>query len=260
MDRLEEPSASSPSGETKVRTPAYRSFESSSDKLLHLMKFILFGIQRFNDELDTKLWPDAMNLLTEIAQVDRAQKISDTLVEPLKQFTGGLLTAHEWIPVLLVTMVEAYLKDVLIYAAKVDAAIMESSRLTVPYAEVVRARSLEELKEKLPPRWAGKFLDDHRGPDSWIKKLTKMGARGYRPETAKQMETLWGVRHLLVHSAGVATAEFVRRHPEIGAKIGERSLIRSDQLSAWFSVVPHFVDVTDFYFVQRYGLGTVSTT
>ena len=87
-----------------------------------------------------------------------------------------------------------------------------------------------------------------------------MGARGYRPETAKEMETLWGVRHLLVHSVGVATPEFVRRHPEIGVKVGESILIRSDQLSAWIRVAYHFVDVTDFYFVQRYGPGTVSTT
>ena len=52
---------------------------------------------------------------------DLIQKLSDTLVKPLQQFTDGLLTVHEWIPVLLVTTVEAYLKDVLIYAAKVDA-------------------------------------------------------------------------------------------------------------------------------------------
>jgi hypothetical protein len=256
MDRVEEPSAISPSGEAKARTPVYASFESSTDKLSHLMKFILRGIQRFSDELDTKLGPDAMNIVTEIAQVDRVQKISDTLLEPLKQFTGGLLTAREWIPVLLVTTVEAYLKDLLIYAAKIDAAIMESSRLTVPYAEVVRARSFEELKEELkekfPARWARNFVDEG-GPDSWIEKLTKMGARGYRPETAKQMETLWGVRHLIVHSRGIATPDFISRHPEIGAKIGERILIRSGQLTAWTTVVYDFVDVTDFYFVQRYG-------
>lgn len=87
-----------------------------------------------------------------------------------------------------------------------------------------------------------------------------MGARGYRAETAKEMETLWGVRHLIVHSRGVATAKFVRQHPEIGAKVGERILIRPAQLTAWFKVVDHFVDVTDLYFVQRYGQVTVSPT
>jgi len=269
MDRVEEPTASSPSGEAKVRTPAYASFESSTDKLFHLLQFILRGLQDFSDEFKTaiaqlgrpqgKEGSDQEARNSAEMMNERAQRLSDTLLKPIKQFTGGFLTVNEWIPVLLVTTVEAYLEDVLVYAARVDPAIMESSRLTVPYADVVTARSLEELKEKLPPRWAGKFLYDHRGPDSWIKKLTKMGACGYRPETAKQMETLWGVRHLIVHSRGFATQEFVRRHPEIGAKVGESILIRLDQLTAWITVVYHFVDVTDFYFVQRYGPGTVST-
>ena len=115
------------------------------------------------------------------------------------------------------------------------------------------------LKETLSPRWAKNFRNEG-GPDSWIEQLIKMGARGYRPETAKEMETLWGVRHLIVHSRGVATPQFVDRHPEIGVKVGENILIRQNQIIAWIKVVYHFVDVTDFYFVQRYGLGTVSTT
>jgi hypothetical protein len=280
MDRAEQPDASSLSGEAKARTPAYASFESSTDKLFHLLRFILRGTESFRDELETKLAPEAMSIATEIAQVGRPQgeepsgqearnsaemmddlgkRISDTLVGPVKQFTAGWLTVREWIPVLLVTAVEAYLKDVRIYAAKVDPAIMESSEQSASYAEVVRALSIEELTEELQSRWARKFVDDG-GPERWIKRLTKMGARGYRPETANEMETLWGVRHLLVHSRGVATPEFVRRHPGVGAKVGESILIRSAQLTAWITVADHFVDVTDFYFVQRYGLGTVSNT
>jgi hypothetical protein len=203
------------------------------------------------DEFKTKVAPEAMRIAREIAQVGKPQdkeasdqvarsaemmdnllqRLSDTLLKPSNQFTGGLLTVREWLPVLLVTTVEAYLEDVLIYAAKIDPAIMES-RSKVPYANVVSARSLEELKqelrEKLPPRWARNFRDDG-GPDSRIEQLTKMGARGYRPETAKEMETLWGVRHLIVHSRGVATPEFVDRHPEIGVKVGENILIRQNQ-------------------------------
>jgi hypothetical protein len=279
MDRVEEPTASSPGGEAKARTPAYASFESNTRNLSHLLRFILRGVQGFREELETKLEPEFTSIATEIAQVGRpqgkeasdqearnseemindlVQKLSDTLLRPVKQFMGGFLTVREWIPVLLVTTVEAYLKDVFIYAAKVDPAIMESSRRIVTYEEVIRARSLEELKERLPARWARNFLDDG-GPDIWIKRLTNMGALGYRPETTNEMETLWGVRHLIVHSRGVATAEFVRRHPEFGVKVDESILIRSAQLTPWITIVYHFVDVTDFYFVQRYRPGTVST-
>jgi len=281
MNKTEEPNASSPSGESKARTPAYASFDSNTDKLLHLLQFIVSGVWGFRDELETKLVPEVMRVAKEIAQGgreeasdqealnnaemrdDRLQRLSDTLsdalVKPFHQFTEGFLTAREWIPVLLVTTVEAFLKDVLTYAANVDPALMESSEQSASYSEVIKAQSLEELTEELRTRWARNFVDDG-GPERWIKRLTKMGAREYRSSAANEMETLWGVRHLIVHSAGVATPDFVRRHPEIGAKVGESILIRSYQLKAWIEVVYHFVDVTDFYFVQRCGPGSVSTT
>jgi hypothetical protein len=96
-------------------------------------------------------------------------------------------------------MVEAYLKGVLIYAAKLDPAIMESSEQSASSAEVMRARSLdelEELKAELPSRWARNFVDDG-GPDRWIKRLTKMGAREYRSQAANELETLWSLNWIL---------------------------------------------------------------
>src|SRR6266496_4211668 len=151
------------------------------------------------------------------------------------------------------------LKDVRMFEARVNPAIMESSEQCATYAEVVRSRSIEELTEEMQSRWARNFVDDG-GPVRWIDKLTRMGARGYDSQAASKMETLWGVRHVIVHSAGVATADFVRRHPNFGAKVAENILIRPDQLCEWISVIYHFVDVTDSYFVQRYGPGPVSTT
>ena len=165
MDRAEEPSVGSPSGESKPRTPAYASFDSSTDKLLHVFHAVLRGMQAFKDDFETKLAPEITSIATEIKQRlrvkasnqeprdtaeminNRVQRLSDTLLKPIEQFMDGFRTVLEWTPVLLVTTVEAYLEDVLIYAAKIDPAIMESSRPrpTVPYAEVARAQSLEEL-------------------------------------------------------------------------------------------------------------------
>jgi hypothetical protein len=188
---------------------------------------------------------------------------SDILGKPFQNFIDGLLAIREWIPVLLVTTVETYLKDVLIYAASLDPAITESSEQPMPsasYTEVVRAGSFEALAQELRSEWARNFVDNKGGPTRWIKRLHSMGARGYHPETAKKMETLWGVRHLIVHSSGLATPDFVRLHPEIGVKVGENIIIRPNQIIAWSKVVYDFVDVTDSYFVQRYRLGTPSTT
>ena len=90
---------------------------------------------------------------------------------------------------LLVTTVEAYLKDVRIFEAKINPAIMESSDQSVTYGEVVRSLSINDLAEELQSGWARNFVDDG-GPTRWIDKLTRMGARGFDSEISKKMETL----------------------------------------------------------------------
>ena len=290
MGAIEEFNASSPKGESKTRTPAYASFASNTDKLSHLLKFVLRGIQDFADELKTNIAPQIHELCTESVKLPRGQdkevddeetdqgshdmeqvlsgsrnraevvhQISDILIEPAAHFIDGLSTVRQWIPVILVTTVEAYLKDVRMYEARANPTIMESSEQSVTYADVVRSQSIGELTEEMQSRWARKFVDDG-GPTRWIDKLTRMGARAYDSQVARKMETLWGVRHVIVHSAGVATPDFVRRHPDFGARVGESILIQSHHLHEWISAAYHFVEVTDFYFVKRYGQGPVSIT
>jgi hypothetical protein len=78
-----------------------------------------------------------------------------------------------------------------------------------------------------------------------------MGARGYPSDTVGQLETLWGVRHLIVHSAGIANVEFNRRHPHLNAQVGQRFIVNNAHLRQWSAAMYDFVDVTDQYFVQR---------
>ncbi len=47
MDTIVEPIAISSCSEPRTRTPAYASFDSNTDKLSHLLKFILRGVQNF---------------------------------------------------------------------------------------------------------------------------------------------------------------------------------------------------------------------
>ena len=100
---------------------------------------------------------------------------------------------NELMPVLFVAVVEAYLKDVLMFAAGVDESLMESTDQTVSYKKALNARSLEDLIFEFRSKWARKFIG-RGGLARWIKDLKAMGARGYRSDTADQMETLWGVR------------------------------------------------------------------
>jgi hypothetical protein len=241
MDIVEPPKSELPVGESKTRTPAYAGFDSNTDKISNLFKFKVRGVQNFYDELKTTVEPRVETLCAQLAEsrtedvrlgIRReacdaiAHELSEIVLKPVQQLNEGLLILNQWIPVLLVTTV------------------------SVTYGEVVRSLSINDLAEELQSRWARNFVDDG-GPTRWIDKLTRMGARGFDSEISKKMETLWGLRHVIVHSAGIATPEFVRRHPEFGAS-GKNIVVRLDQILEWIKVIYDFVDVTDSYFAQRY--------
>ena len=63
MDRAEEPSVGSPSGESKPRTPAYASFDSSTDKLLHVFHAVLRGMQALQGRLRNASWRQRSRVL-----------------------------------------------------------------------------------------------------------------------------------------------------------------------------------------------------
>jgi len=127
---------------------------------------------------------------------------------------------------------------------------MKGTKERITYQDALNAKSIEELKLKFRPKWARRFVDNG-GPTKWIESLKAMGATGYRPETVSHMETLWGVRHLIVHSAGIANAEFVRSHPELKAQVEKRFIVNGAQIKQWSAAMYDFVEITDRYFVWR---------
>jgi hypothetical protein len=139
---------------------------------------------------------------------------------------------------------------VLVYSATNDPTLMKKSEMSVSYSEMTNASSLEELIQGLRYQWARKFINEG-GPKCWVDTLMKMGARGYRSSLTKEMETLWGIRHLIVHSTGIVTPDFVHRHPDFGVAVGERIQVKFNQVVDWAEQIYHFVDVTDTYFAQR---------
>jgi hypothetical protein len=269
MDEIKSADAHS-DDKLKPRTPAFATFDSNTDKLLHLLRFKVRGSKHFVEELQRVIEPKVTALCMEIAQprsssalptsqpTEIAQRLSSDVVAPITKFVNASLTFYQWLPVIIVTIVETYLKDVRVFQAQVDPAVMESSHQKVMYAEVLQAQSINDLVKEMQGRWARNFVDDG-GPTRWIKSLTNMGARGYEPQTAERMETLWGVRHVIVHSAGVATPDFVRRHADYGAQVGANIVIRLDQVREWIESVYNFVHVTDSYFAQRYAPATELT-
>jgi hypothetical protein len=180
------------------------------------------------------------------------------LVRSLNRFSKALevrtervQTITRWQVVMLVTCVEAYLQDVLTAAASVDPELMSKSEQRAPYADVITAASLEALANDLRARWARGWLSDG-GPSRWIERLGKMGARGYPDDLGPRLERFWGIRHVVVHAAGIATADFVKRHPGVVGAVGNRVRLNSRGLGTFIQAVKEFIEPTDAFFLSRY--------
>jgi hypothetical protein len=236
-----------------LHTPAYEnSFAPNADKIGHLLAFAHEGTRSYKSAIIEKLNVAKTKVESGAESTESIVAIIQEAGEVVSKLAGGLVTIHGLMPVLMVTIVEAYLKDVLIYAARMLPTLMEQSEQTASYTDVLSAQSLQEVIDELRGRWAKKFVDKG-GPTGWMKSLEAMGVRGYRHDTLEVMETLWGVRHLMVHSAGIVTADFIRRHPSFKMKTGDVFTIRSDHLKKWLAAIYDFVDATDLYFVKRFG-------
>jgi len=234
----------------KAHTPAYdNSFGPNTDKLSHILRFSTMAVQGYLADMKAaQTNPPNIQNLTDIAK----RVLSNT-----SELTGGILASREFLPVLMVAITEAYLKDVLVYAAGMDPTLMERSEQSASYNDFLNATSLADVIEQLRRQWAKTFIDSG-GPAAWIKSLQKMGARGYRTETIGAMEALWGVRHLIIHSSSLVTHEFARRHPNFPIAVGSRFIVNTNHLKEWFAAMYDFVEVTDRYFLSRCGSGRQS--
>jgi hypothetical protein len=160
-------------------------------------------------------------------------------------------TATLWQVVILVTCVEAYLQDLLSSAASVDPELMNQSEQRAPYADVIAATSLEDLANDLRARWARNWLS-RGGPTHWLNQFVKMGATRYADSLAPRLEQVWGIRHLVVHAAGVATPDFVKRHPGWVTAPGDRVKVSSRAFGIFLTAVQTFLEPTEAFFLARY--------
>jgi hypothetical protein len=175
------------------------------------------------------------------------QRFSKTFHTRLERYG----TVNLWQVVMLVTCVEAYLQDLLSAAASVGPELMSESQQLAPYADVIAANSLVELTNEMRARWARGWLSDG-GPTRWISRLIKIGARGYPTDLATRLELIWGIRHAVVHGAGVANADFVKRNPGVVTAAGDRLRINSRDFGTFVESVRCFLDPTEKFFLARY--------
>jgi hypothetical protein len=194
--------------------------------------------------------PDLPALPLETA-VTKLLRSAERWTRTLQPGLERLETTTLWQVVMLVTCVEAYLQDLLAIAASIDPKLMDETQQVAPYADVISATSLDELASELRARWARKWLSKG-GPTRWISHLKRMGARGYPDGLAPRLELIWGIRHVVAHAAGVATADFVKRHPGVAAAAGDRVLVGNRDFGAFIESTRGFLEPTERFFVRRY--------
>lgn len=156
-----------------------------------------------------------------------------------------------WMPVHMVTFIETYLQDLLAEAAMLGPALMEESAQSATYREVTNSRSVKRLAAFLRHRWARNWVDSG-GPRHLMNRLQRLGARGFEEGLDVVLEPMWGVRHVVVHRSGLATRDFVERHPIFDAEVGKPITITADAARAFRAAATHLVDTTDRFATKRW--------
>jgi hypothetical protein len=66
------------------------------------------------------------------------------------------------------------------------------------------------------------------------------------------LELIWGIRHAVVHTAGVTTADFVKRHPGVVQTAGDHVRVGTKDYGPFLDAVKGFMEPTEQFFLARY--------
>ncbi len=229
---------------------AWWTFEKNLDTVLHFIE-----LQRRDQEgVVAQLRQISAEVSTYVKDEAGPTRLAGE-VDALATRMLSVSTFNPWRLVMLVTFIEAYLQDVLVEAAAIDGEFMTKSEQPALYADVVAASSIDELANDMRVRWARRWVDDG-GPLKWTKKLTKMGGGEFDARIVAKLEEVWGIRHVVIHRAGVVDKEFAMRHTSLGKKAGDALTVGNSYFKEVFDAVGAFIDPTEAYFLARVkGLG-----
>jgi hypothetical protein len=235
-----------------AKTKALLSLEENLERLGHMLSLTKHEA--------TMLAAQAKRLSASVIPDVRSKPELSKLLRRLNRFTESLTkrserlqTLHQWQIVMLVTCTETYLQDLLAEAAKIEPELMRNSQQLASYADIVGATSLELLADGMRSRWARNWLADG-GPTRWISRLEKMGARNYPTNLSRELERFWSIRHLVVHSAGVVTPEFRKKHPELGKAWPVQINVTHHYIKKFVEEIGKFLEPTEAYFIKRFPL------
>lgn len=230
------------------KTEAMKNFEANLDALELLIRRLIP-----NEVLGT-----LKSLHRTIKRSQKRPPMRMTIIErDVSKITGDIRNyvalknvLFDWMSVMLVTFLEGYLEDGLMFLAMKNPNLMKDAAQIDP-KRVLEVGNLEELRNEIRQQWAQAFLKPG-GPETWLKRLDKIGARGYDDQASLEMQYLWDTRNLIVHSRGAASVAFARKYSSRGVKAGERVRVSMSQFQNWLRVIKKFTIATDEFF-SKYG-------
>lgn len=249
--------------QSQPHTAAWQTLEENLESVMHLVS--LGGAEMRQVVADvTRAGKRVHESLVKSEDKKLGKPLIRSLERTLKKITTRIdryQTTELWQVVILVTCVETYLQDLLAAAAAIATELMkdpEKQRAT--YADVIAADSLDALATEMRMRWARRWISDG-GPTQWITRLEQMGMRGHSADLGSRLELVWGIRHVMVHAAGVATSDFMRLYPGYRLAAGNRVRVSSSDFLKLLNLTREFLEATETYFVNRFpSLGASNTT
>jgi hypothetical protein len=163
----------------------------------------------------------------------------DKVGTSVQQYLEFHTVAFEWMPVMLVTFLEAYLEEGLIDLATQDSKLLEKAPV-IPPSRVFEIDTLEELRGTIRRDWAQSRLRPG-GPETWIKLFKNLGVRNYDGGACDGVQHLWNTRNIIVHGRGIASDVYVKKYPFMNVKSGTKIKISSALFLGWLAAVKNFM-------------------
>ncbi len=245
MDRMERFIRGQKESLNPLKTAAMENFEANLDPLDAMLRSVLAPTEVLNamksfERVAKRALKTSPNEVT-----PSFQRAADTLTTAMRDYVTVKHLTYRWISVMFVALLEGYLEDGLITLATKNPKVLRDAPPLHPQ-RALEIDSIEALRDEVRQQWAHNFLRPG-GPETWLKRLRNIGARGYDPDAVFVIQHLWDTRNLIVHARGIASAAYARKYE---AKNGEPIEVTIYEMMGWLGALKSFTICTDGFFLK----------